>query len=180
MSAEGKEVPVGEVGELWLKGPNIFLGYLNNPKSIHGAKTEDGYFKTGDVGYQDEKGNFYITDRIKELIKYKGFQVPPAELEGLLSTHHEIDDVAVIGVYDKDQATEVPRAYVVPKKGMKADHEMEKRVTIWLMNKVANHKRLRGGIKFINQIPKSASGKILRRVLKEQAAAEEKSREAKL
>jgi 4-coumarate--CoA ligase len=180
MSAKGKEVPVGEIGELWLKGPNIFLGYLNNPESTHGAKTEDGYFKTGDVGYQDENGNFYITDRIKELIKYKGFQVPPAELEGLLSTHHEIDDVAVIGVYDKDQATEVPRAYVVPKKDMKADKEMEKRVTTWLMNKVANHKRLRGGIRFINQIPKSASGKILRRVLKEQAAAEDKSRKAKL
>ena len=85
-----------------------------------------------------------------------------------------------MGVYDKDQATEVPRAYVVPKKDMKADNEMEKRVTTWLMNKVANHKRLRGGIRFINQIPKSASGKILRRVLKEQAAAEDKSRKAKL
>lgn len=81
MSAEEQEVKVGEVGELWIKGPNIFLGYLNNEAGTKNALTSDGYFKTGDVGFQDKDGNFYITDRIKELIKYKGFQVPPAELE---------------------------------------------------------------------------------------------------
>lgn len=81
MSAEDKEVTPGEVGELWVKGPNVFLGYLNNEEGTKNAITEDGYFKTGDVGYQDKDGNFYITDRVKELIKYKGFQVPPAELE---------------------------------------------------------------------------------------------------
>lgn len=180
MSAEEKEVPAGQVGELWLKGPNVFQGYLNNPEGTKNAKTADGYFKTGDVGYQDEKGNFYITDRVKELIKYKGFQVPPAELEGLLAAHSEIDDVAVIGIYNKDQATEVPRAYVVPKKGVKADAETEKRIVSFLASKVANHKRLRGGVRFVDQIPKSTSGKILRRLLKEQATAEEKSRKAKL
>ncbi|KAF4614402.1 hypothetical protein G7Y89_g15334 [Cudoniella acicularis] len=112
MSADEKEVPVGQTGELWIKGPNIFLGYLNNPEGTKNALTEDEYFKTGDVGHQDEAGNFYITDRVKELIKYKGFQVPPAELEGLLLAHEDIDDVAVIGVYNAEQATEVPRAYV--------------------------------------------------------------------
>lgn len=180
MSAEEKEVPPGMTGELWLKGPNVFMGYLNNPEGTINAKTEDGYFKTGDVGYQDSKGNFYITDRVKELIKYKGFQVPPAELEGLLISHSEIDDVAVIGIYNKDQATEVPRAYVVPKTGVKADKETEKRIMDWLASKVANHKRLRGGVNFIDEIPKSASGKILRRLLKDWSLAEENSQKVKL
>jgi 4-coumarate--CoA ligase len=179
MSEDGKEVAVGQTGELWIKGPNIFLGYLNNPEGTQNAK-KDGYFKTGDVGYQDERGNFYVTDRIKELIKYKGFQVPPAALEGILVTHDEIDDVAVIGIYKEDQATEVPRAYVVPKKGLKADREMEERIVDWLATKVANHKRLRGGVKFVHEIPKSASGKILRRVLKKQATADERNKRAKL
>ncbi|KAK4935923.1 hypothetical protein LTR66_015398, partial [Elasticomyces elasticus] len=117
MSATETEVPAGEVGELWIKGPNVFKGYLNNPAGTRNALTSDGYFKTGDVGFQDKEGNFYITDRIKELIKYKGFQVPPAELEGLLASHPKVDDVAVLGVYRADLASEVPRAYVVPKRG---------------------------------------------------------------
>ncbi len=180
MSPEEKEVPAGQTGELWLKGPNIFLGYLNNPAGTKNALTEDGYFKTGDVGHQDADGNFYITDRVKELIKYKGFQVPPAELEGILIAHPDIDDVAVIGVEDHAQATEVPRAYVVPKKGVEWIKETEKRIVQWLGAKVANHKRLRGGVRFVDEIPKSASGKILRRVLKERAKEEEKGAKAKL
>ena len=78
MSSDGEEVPAGEPGELWLKGPNIFKGYWKNPEATKSSLTEDGYFKTGDVGYQDKEHNFFITDRVKELIKYKGFQVPPA------------------------------------------------------------------------------------------------------
>ncbi|KAM3077593.1 hypothetical protein ACMFMG_006929 [Clarireedia jacksonii] len=169
---EGKEVPAGQTGELWIKGPNVFQGYLNNPEGTKNALTDDGYFKTGDVGYQDKEGNFYITDRVKELIKYKGFQVPPAELEGLLASHEDIDDVAVIGIEDKEQATEVPRAYVVPKKGVEGSKATEKRIVDWLQARVANHKRLRGGVKFVDEIPKSASGKILRRTLKEEAKKE--------
>ena len=179
MSNDGQEVPTGQTGELWIKGPSIFLGYLNNAEGSRNAK-KDGYFKTGDVGYQDANGNFYITDRMKELIKYKGFQVPPAALEGILATHDEVDDVAVIGIYKEDQATEVPRAYVVLKKGLKAGRAMEERIIDWLAAKVASHKRLRGGVKFVDEIPKSTSGKILRRVLKEQATIDEKSRRAKL
>jgi len=79
MNEKDEEVPVGQVGELWIKGPNVFQGYLNNAEGTKNALTEDGYFKTGDVGYQDKEGNFYITDRVKELIKYSGFQVPPAD-----------------------------------------------------------------------------------------------------
>ncbi|KAF2720259.1 acetyl-CoA synthetase-like protein [Polychaeton citri CBS 116435] len=166
MSPEDKEVAAGEPGELWVKGPNIFQGYLNNPEGTRNALTSDGYFKTGDVGYQDKDGNFYITDRVKELIKYKGFQVPPAELEGLLTAHEKIDDVAVLGIYKDDIASEVPMACVVPKKGEHASRELEKEIVDWLSAKVSSHKRLRGGVKFVDEIPKSVSGKILRRMLK--------------
>ena len=181
MSAEETEVSVGEVGELWIKGPNIFKGYLNNPEGTKNALTDDGYFKTGDVGYQDKDGNFYITDRVKELIKYKGFQVPPAELEGYLAGYEKIDDCAVIGIYRDDIATEVPRAYVVPKKGVEAGKSLEDEIVKFISDKVANHKKLRGGVRFVDEIPKSVSGKILRRVLKQKAQEEDsKGPKAKL
>ena len=180
MSPEEKEVSVGEVGELWIKGPNVFLGYHNNPERTKESLTEDGYFRTGDVGYQDKDGNFYITDRVKELIKYKGFQVAPAELEGLLISHPNINDVAVIGIYEKDQATELPRAYIVPAPGIEASSATAADVTKWLHAKVASHKRLRGGVRFVDEIPKSASGKILRRLLKVKAEEEHKGQKAKL
>lgn len=168
---EGNEVPVGETGELWLKGPNVMLGYLNNPTATANSITPDGYFKTGDIGHEDKDGNVYITDRVKELIKYKGFQVPPAELEGKLNGHPKIDDCAVIGIYDETLASEVPRAYVVPKAGASTDGLAEE-IVRYIHERVAQHKRLRGGVKFVDSIPKSVSGKILRRVLKEQIKQE--------
>jgi acyl-coenzyme A synthetase/AMP-(fatty) acid ligase len=173
MSPDEKEMPVGEVGELWIKGPNVFKGYLNNPEGTAHALTADGYFKTGDVGYQDKDGNFYITDRVKELIKYKGFQVPPAELEGILVSHPSVTDCAVIGVYDKEQATEIPRAYIVPAEGLGKTETEAKEIVDWLSTKVTHHKRLRGGVRWVDEIPKSVSGKILRRVLKVKAQAEQ-------
>ncbi len=173
MSPEGQELPVGETGELWVKGPNVFKGYHNNPEGTRNALTDDGYFKTGDVGHQDKDGNFYITDRVKELIKYKGFQVPPAELEGILFSHAKINDVCVVGVYEKAQATEVPRAYIVAKPGVERSAETGKEIQDWLAGKVANHKRLRGGVRYVEEIPKTASGKILRRVLKAKAQKED-------
>ncbi|RVX69154.1 hypothetical protein B0A52_07130 [Exophiala mesophila] len=175
IAADGKELGPGEAGELWLSGPNIFKGYWKNEVATRDAITEDGYFKTGDVGFQDEKHNFYITDRVKELIKYKGFQVPPAELEGKLMDHADINDVAVIGVYDDHQHTEVPRAYVVAANGKNSEKDAEA-IVKWLAEKVASHKRLRGGVRFIDEIPKSAAGKILRRVLKEKAKQEDSSK----
>jgi acyl-CoA synthetase (AMP-forming)/AMP-acid ligase II len=180
VSVDEKEVPVGEVGELWVKGPNVFAGYWKNEKATANALTSDGYFKTGDIGYQDKDGNFYITDRIKELIKYKGFQVPPAELEGLLLSHDKVNDVAVLGVQRDDLATEVPIAYVVPRPGTSAGPQLEKEIVDFVASKVANHKKLRGGVRFIEEIPKSAAGKILRRVLKEKYQQEEKKRPSKL
>lgn len=169
---DDKEVGEGEVGEIWVKGPNVFKGYLKNEEQTRACMTEDGYYKTGDIGFMDGKGNFYITDRVKELIKYKGFQVAPAQLEGYLLGHPDVDDVAVIGVYEPEQATEVPRAYVVLRKAVEAGREKEKEIVNWLAERVSGHKRLRGGVRFVESVPKSATGKILRRVLKEEVARE--------
>jgi 4-coumarate--CoA ligase len=194
MSADEKELGPGEPGELvcilcimnfqrnrliskqWLAGPNVFKGYWNNIEATKNALTPDGFFKTGDVGYQDADHNFFITDRVKELIKYKGFQVAPAELEGKLMDHPLVDDVAVIGVEDREMHTEVPRAYVVPSQEARRDEEKSKREIVrWMDGKVASHKRLRGGVRFVDEVPKSAAGKILRRVLKDRAREEEES-----
>ncbi|KAK2750188.1 hypothetical protein FQN57_004684 [Myotisia sp. PD_48] len=177
---EPKEVPLGEVGEIYIRGPNVFPGYLGNPRATAECLSEDGWFRTGDVGYQDKDGNLYITDRVKELIKYKGFQVAPAELEGLLTDHPDVDDVAVIGIQDDRLATEVPRAYIVAKTNSRRTPEDAEKIVQWLSSKVAPHKRLRGGVRFLDQIPKSASGKILRRVIKEMAKKEDGSVKAKL
>lgn len=182
--SEPQEVPVGEVGELWMRGPNVFMGYHKNQKATDGCLTPDGWFRTGDVGYQDKDGKFFITDRIKELIKYKGFQVPPAELEGILLDNESIDDVAVIGVHSEQHGCEVPRAYVVRSASSKAsgvsDADEAANIVAWIHDKVAQHKRLRGGVRFVDAIPKSVSGKILRRVLKEQAKKEDEKPKAKL
>lgn len=197
MNQEDKEVPVGETGELWIKGPNIFQGYLNNAIGTKNALTNDGYFKAGDVGHQDSKGNCYTTDRVKELIKYKGrlhhypsifewllkfigFQVPPVELEGLLLGNPKIDDCAVTGIHNPEQGTEVPKAYVVSAKGVEVGRKLEQEIMDWIAARVASHKKLRGGVEFIDEIPKSAAGKILRRVLKERADKEAQRTKAKL
>jgi 4-coumarate--CoA ligase len=174
------EVPPGTEGELWFAGPNVFAGYLNNPTNTAQSLTADRFFKTGDVGYADKHGNFYITDRVKELIKYKGFQVAPAQLEGLLLAHPAIDDVAVVGVYAPEEATELPRAYVVVAKGFEKGEAVGREIVEWLDGKVSGYKRLRGGVKFVDAIPKSVTGKILRRVLRDQAAAEARAEGAKL
>ena len=174
------EVPRGTEGELWFSGPNVFAGYLNNPTNTTQSLTADRFFKTGDVGYADEHGNFYITDRVKELIKYKGFQVAPAQLEGLLLAHPSIDDVAVVGVYVPELATELPRAYVVLARGAERREETGREIVKWLDGRVSGYKRLRGGVRFVNAIPKSATGKILGRVLRDQAAGEARGRAANL
>ncbi|KAK5943745.1 hypothetical protein PMZ80_004754 [Knufia obscura] len=168
-----KELKAGEIGELYMKGPNVFRGYWRNEAATRECLSEDGWFRTGDVGFVDEEGDFWITDRVKELIKYKGFQVPPAELEGYLIENELVDDVAVVGVGSEELGTEIPRAYVMRKGGLGAVQQGdEKRIIDWMNAKVANHKKLRGGVKFVETVPKSASGKLLRRLLKDQAKKE--------
>lgn len=152
----------------------MFGGYLNNPEKTKEAFSADGWFKTGDVFKMDQHENYYCVDRVKELIKYKGFQVAPAELEGLIIGHHDVADACVLGVYDPSQATELPHAYVVLKPGVARSGDNAKEIAAWLGTKVAPHKRLRGGVHFIDEVPKSPSGKILRRVLRDKIAQGEK------
>ncbi|KAK3192225.1 hypothetical protein K4F52_001855 [Lecanicillium sp. MT-2017a] len=177
---DGKEAPTGESGELYLKGPNIFKGYWKKPDLDKENFTEDGWYKTGDVFYVTKDGQFYITDRIKELIKYKGFQVPPAELEAKIIGRKDVADVCVIGVWDKEQHTEVPRAYIVLTAGEEPSEAKAKEITAWLDERVAPPKKLRGGVRFIKEVPKSQAGKILRRVLRDQAKKEDAGPQAKL
>ncbi|KAJ4162685.1 hypothetical protein NW754_014104 [Fusarium falciforme] len=177
---EGKELPPNESGELLLKGPNVFQGYWSRPELNKETFTEDGWFKTGDVVYIDTSGNLFITDRIKELIKYKGFQVAPAELEAKLIGRKDIADVCVIGVWNEDEQTEAPRAYVVPSAGVDGSEELAADIIEWLGSRVGPSKRLRGGVRFVKEIPKSPSGKILRRILRDQMNKEEGGPKAKL
>ncbi|KAI0262550.1 hypothetical protein BC834DRAFT_828774 [Gloeopeniophorella convolvens] len=166
----------GQPGELWVRGPTVMKGYLNNPSATANAITPDGWFKTGDVAVVDEEGFYEIVDRKKELIKYKGFQVPPAELEGILLQHPDIVDAGVIGIDDPVQATELPRAYVVHKAGVaKAPKSFPQDVQKWVQGRVAKHKFLRGGVVVVDVIPKSAAGKILRKDLRDRAKAEIKA-----
>jgi 4-coumarate--CoA ligase len=158
----GADVAAGEEGELWVRGPQVMVGYLNNPEATADTIDADGWLHTGDVARFDEDGHLYIVDRVKELIKYKGFQVPPAELEALIVTHPSVADVAVIGIPDIE-AGELPKAFVV----LKPDHELEAAdLQAFVAEHVAGYKQIRL-VEFIDEIPKSASGKILRRFLRD-------------
>jgi acyl-CoA synthetase (AMP-forming)/AMP-acid ligase II len=145
-------------GEICMRGPQVMKGYLNRPEATSATIDADGWLHTGDIGYADEDGHFYIVDRAKELIKYKGFQVAPAELEALLLSHPAIADAAVIPVAD-EEAGEIPKAFVVLKTDVSDEELMS-----FVAERVAPYKKIRL-IERIEQIPKSASGKILRRVL---------------
>ncbi len=157
----------GLPGELFIKGPQVMMGYYNDPVNTANCLSTDGWLKTGDIAYYDENGFFYITDRIKELIKVRGFQVPPAEIEALLLTHPNISDAAVIAIKD-ELSGELPRAYVTLKKDEISQNVTEEEVKDWVKERVAPFKRLEGGVEFIEQVPKSPSGKLLRRILKDQ------------
>jgi acyl-CoA synthetase (AMP-forming)/AMP-acid ligase II len=158
--ATGEELGPNQEGELWIRGPQVMQGYLNRPEETAVTVDPDGWLRTGDVGYADEDGFFYIVDRVKELIKYKGLQVAPAELEAVLHTHPAVADAAVIPSAD-EEAGEVPKAFVVLKSEASAEEIMN-----YVAERVAPHKKIRR-LEFVEQIPKTASGKILRRLLVE-------------
>ncbi|HEY1853875.1 MAG TPA: AMP-binding protein [Solirubrobacterales bacterium] len=156
----GEDVGSGERGEVWIRGPQVMQGYLNNEEATAATIDPEGWLHTGDIGIADEDGYCTIVDRLKELIKYKGYQVPPAELEALLLAHPAVADAAVIGVPD-EEAGELPKAFVVVAAGQELDHEA---LMDWVGERVAPQKRIRL-VEEIEAVPKSASGKILRREL---------------
>ncbi len=161
--ATGEDQGVGGVGELWVRGPQVMKGYLNNPEATAATIDRDGWLHSGDIATIDEDGFVSIVDRLKELIKYKGFQVAPAELEALLLTHPAIADAAVVGVPDVE-AGEIPRAFIVVKAGQAVTAE---EITAYMTDRVSTYKVIRDVV-ITDSIPKSASGKILRRMLRDQ------------
>lgn len=158
----GADQPVGGTGEIWVRGPLVMAGYLGRPDATAETIDADGWLHTGDIGHVDARGHWFISDRLKELIKVKGFQVPPAELEALIVTHPAVADVAVIGVPD-DEAGELPKAFVAVRPGaaVTADEIRE-----FVAGHVATYKQVKA-VEFVDEIPKSASGKILRRMLRD-------------
>ncbi|MEU9452089.1 4-coumarate--CoA ligase family protein [Streptomyces sp. NPDC048277] len=160
-----KDVGVGEPGEIAIRGPQVMKGYLGKPDATAAMIDPDGWLHTGDVGHVDADGWLYVVDRVKELIKYKGFQVAPAELEALLLTHPDIADAAVIGAYNED-GNEIPHAFVVRRPT--ADGLTENETMLYVAERVAPYKRVRK-VTFITGVPRAASGKILRRELRELA-----------
>jgi acyl-CoA synthetase (AMP-forming)/AMP-acid ligase II len=159
----GEDVAEGEQGEIWVRGPQVMRGYLNNDQATAETLTEDGWLRTGDIGRIDENGFFYVVDRLKELIKYKGYQVPPAELEAVLVSHPKVKDAGVIP-FETEEGEEAPMACVVVDGEVEAEELLD-----YVADRVAPYKKLRR-IEFVDEVPKSASGKILRRVLREQHA----------
>jgi 4-coumarate--CoA ligase len=162
--ATGDDRDTGEEGELWVRGPQVMKGYLNNDEATRHTIDQDGWLHTGDIAVVDDDDHVSIVDRVKELIKYKGFQVPPAELEALIVSHPKVLDVAVIGIPDVE-AGELPKAFVVaaPGSGITAEE-----LQGYVAEHVSSYKRIRQ-VEFVDEIPKSPSGKILRRLLRDRS-----------
>ncbi|XP_076066614.1 uncharacterized protein LOC143039986 [Oratosquilla oratoria] len=163
----GEDLPQDTPGELCVKTPSVMSGYHGNPEASAAMWDDEGWFRTGDVARYDSDGYFYIVDRIKELIKVKGMQVSPTELEEELLQHPGVSDVGVVGVPD-ERAGEVPRAYVVPRSPELTENDLQ----VFLADRVAKHKQLAGGVRFVDQLPKNQSGKLLRRELQQKARLE--------
>ena len=161
----GESLGIDVDGEVWMRGPQVMKGYLNNPDATSAMIDGQGWLHTGDIGHMDADGYLYVVDRLKELIKYKGLQVAPAELEALLLTHPAVADAAVIGIPDAE-AGEIPVGYVVLRPGQSATAD---EIMASVGAQVAHYKQIRK-ITFVDAVPKSASGKILRRLLRAQAA----------
>lgn len=161
--ATGVDAAPGRDGEIWIRGPQVMLGYLNCPEATRATVDAEGWLRTGDIGHADADGDFFIVDRLKELIKYKGMQIAPAELEAVLLSHPAVADAAVVPQRD-DACGEIPHAFVVLKAPATADELMA-----FVAQRVTPYKKIRR-LDFIDAIPKSPSGKILRRLLRDRPA----------
>lgn len=173
---DGKVVKIGEPGEILLRSPMNLSCYLNDPEATKAAITPDGWYRSGDIGVLDEKGNIYIVDRLKDVIKYKGLQVAPAELEGIICACPLVKEAGVCAIFSEAEATELPRAYVVPAdptlvtRGARATKEQQRfadEVRRHVEKHTVKYKWLRGGIVIVKEIPTSPSGKRLRKLLKQ-------------
>ncbi|XP_058122366.1 uncharacterized protein LOC131293188 [Anopheles ziemanni] len=160
----GNRLGVGERGEFLLKPEYPFLGYYGNELATANACDQDGYFRTGDIGYIDENGTLYLVDRLKDIFKYKNFHVTPSELEMLICKIEGVQEVSVVGVPDADQLTDLPAALIVKTPGSDLDAPTVQAI---INNQVSDFKRLRGGVHFIKELPKTGSGKVLRREVAE-------------
>src|SRR5688572_4286986 len=164
----GEELGPHQAGEIWVRGPQVMKGYLGNNHATAEMLRKDGWLRTGDIGYAEEDGRLFVIDRVKELIKYKGRQVAPAELEAILLSHPAVADAGVIPSPD-EEAGEVPKAFVVLKAEATVDEIIQ-----FVSARVAPHKRIRR-VEFVTEIPKSPAGKILRRVLVQRERARKTS-----
>ncbi|TDI23268.1 MAG: 4-coumarate--CoA ligase family protein [Acidobacteria bacterium] len=160
------DAETGQVGEVWIRGPQVMKGYLNDPEATSDMIDDDGWLHSGDIGYADTDSYLFVVDRVKELIKYKGMQVAPAELEGIIQAHPAVADVAVIPVPDLE-AGEIPKAFVVLTRDA---HATPEEIMAHVAERVAPHKKVRR-VEFIDAIPKVPSGKILRRELRDRERA---------
>lgn len=160
----GADLGPGQQGEICIRGPQVMRGYLNRPDATRAMIDDEGWLHTGDVGYADEEACFFVVDRVKELIKYKGLQIAPAEIEAVLLSNPQVADAAVIPVPD-EEAGEVPKAFVVLKEGARPED-----VLAYVAERVAPYKKIRH-LEVTDQIPKSPAGKILRRLLVERERA---------
>jgi len=173
IDAKGNDLPHDTEGQLLVKGPQVMIGYLNNKAATAETLDDEGWLHTGDLAMIDEDGYLTIVDRVKELIKYKGFQIAPAELEALIITHPDVADVAVVGIPD-DEAGEVPKAFLVYKGDtssldQKALQQKAAEIKNFVAAELATYKSIHT-VQWVDSIPKSASGKILRRVLRSKQA----------
>lgn len=166
---DGNDVPTGEMGELWVHGPTVTLGYYRNPEATAAAIDADGYLHTGDLVRCDENGMFYYVDRAKDLIKYYLLHIYPSDIENVLMAHPKVSDCAAIGVYSPEHTTELPRAYVHLVDGEKYSEQVQQELLEFANARLPDQKRLRGGVVIVDSFPRTASGKIQRRVLRQNA-----------
>ncbi|CAK7230959.1 hypothetical protein SEUCBS140593_007764 [Sporothrix eucalyptigena] len=165
VNEQGQDVMPPVPGEICVSSPTIMMGYKDDPAATAATMLEPGWFRTGDVGYLNANGYLVIVDRLKDVIKYKGFQVSPSELEEVLFQHSGIQDVGVTSVWDDAQATELPCAFVVPRTGKGTD-DLASNIKNMVASKVAGYKKLTGGVYFVDELPRNPTGKLLRRELR--------------
>jgi len=173
---DGRELGVGESGEIVIQGPNVFKGYWKREKENQECWWYDDkgrkFFRTGDIGYIDEEGFLHFQDRVKEVIKYKGYTIAPFELEALLMKHDAVMDVAVIGKPD-EEAGEIPKAYIVLKPEYKG-RIAEEGIIEWVRERISGYKRVRE-VEFVEELPRTPAGKLLRRLLREKEMEKSKT-----